>query len=496
VPILNAVAGSDRLLSDFIRRVRESPAGKDTLIVLCSDHLALKNGATDRLEHGERRNLFMIIDPQKPEGVRIDKAGTTLDVGATVLHALGYRASLGLGRDLLADEKSLREELPDFSSALASWKEPLSGFWGFSRLEDIEINAAEKTIEAGGTTILAPALIAFDEELQAEVFFEFHTRQTKLPDYVYRLPLGKPFVWVVDCARARGYTDIEGSLAKGELCLIVGRRGARPVSSQKVGAAMEIEEDQLRAALATEARQDIYEEQSKRLSLAQLPAGLIPLVESLPPGSIFLRQSADRTNPYIKEYAALPNVAAKGVVWTTSLPEDTEFYFAAPSLGAVRKTRRFAMQRLAFGDHIVTLLNRYAEDTVVLSAKGDMKALSPKTVEHFSRLGIDLAKWSRRGSFAAVLDANATIASAMDDDGPVVLTSEALRERGVDRVESAGRKFGNYSKIIVQGKDLSHNRRGLNLVVLRRDGAREAFNIDTHATENLASDVYKATPHD
>jgi phosphoglycerol transferase len=492
--ILNAVAGSDRLLTAFIRRVLESPGGNQTLIVLCSDHLALQNGATERLAQGGRRNLFMIIDPLKPGGVTIDKKGTTLDIGPTVLHALGYQAGLGLGRDLLGDEPSLLEALPDFKESLAAWKEPLSGFWGFSRLEDVRINAVEKTIEAGGTTILAPALITFDEDLEAEVFFEFHSRQQRLPDYVYRLPMGKPFVWVVDCGRAGAYGGLEAGTESNDLCVVAGRRGAAPVMNQLTGSSTELDEDLLRQVLETRANPAVHEEQTTHLRQSQLPKGLVQLIDSLPAGSVLFYPPSDRTTAYIQEYAALPQVVSKQIVWTKTLPNDRDFYFAGPGLKTVRKSRRFQVRRLAFGDDIVTLLKRYAQDILVLSLKGDMKALSQPTIAYLSRVGIDLAKLSRRGSFAAVLDANVPIAVGMDDEARVVLSSDALRERGIERVESAGRDVGNDSKIVVMGKNVSDNRRGLNFAVLKRGGNRRVFNIDTHHTERLYSDVYEANP--
>lgn len=491
VAILNAVAGSDKLLSAFIRRVLDSPAGKDTLIVLASDHLALKNGATARLERGERRNLFMIIDPLNPSGARITKPGTTLDIGPTVLHALGFRTSLGLGRDLLAEEPSLRTELPNFTAALASWKDPLSGFWGFSQLEDIVINAADKTIKAGGTSIMAPALITFDEELQADVYFEFNTQST-LIDYLYRLPLGQAFAWVVDCGRANALTPIEGTRGS-ELCVVAGRRGAEPLLKQPVGASLEIEEDLLEKVLQSVADPSHHAEQGARIIRAQLPDGLIPLVESLPPGSAFFRSKRDRSSKYIREYAALPEIAARGIAWTTAIPKQPEFYFAGSSLGSVKKRRRYDVARLSLGDDLPTILSRHSEDTVVLSLRGDFQALSSETLERLAQAGVDLRQLDRAGSFAAVLDAHAPALVEMSNDAPVALASEALKARGIDLVESAGRAAGDRSKIVFRGKDLSRNHRGINIVILPKSGSRSSLYIDTHNTERLPSDVYKAT---
>lgn len=493
VPILNAVAASDRLLTSFVRRVLDSPQGRETVIVLCSDHLAMQNGASERLSQGERRNLFMIIDPLQPGHVRVDAPGTTLDIGPTVLHALGYRASLGLGRDLLAGEPSLSQSLPDFNAALGKWRASISGFWGFSALEEVRVRADEKSIDAGGTTISAPALITFDDRRQPEVFFEANPRQKRLSEYVYGLPLAAPFIWVVDCERSREYAPPSGQVTGRGLCVVAGRRGAVPVVNERIGEHFEIDEDQLAQVLDSQASSELHAEQTARLHAALLPSGLVTLVDSVPSGSVFFYSPSERTSLYIKEYARLPEIASKNHRWLTSLPRDHNFYFAAPSLNAVRKSGRYDVRRLAFGDHIVTILDRHAGDVVVLSLKGDIEALSKATIKSLARVGIDLARLDKRGSFAAVLVANVPVAFEMADDRRVVLASDELRERGIERVESAGRELGDESKVIVAGKNVSNDKRGVNIVVLTPGAEPLAYSIDTHSTERIYSDVYEAT---
>jgi hypothetical protein len=360
-------------------------------------------------------------------------------------------------------------------------------------LKDVRVRADAKAIDAGGTTISPPALITFDERRQPEVFFEANPRQKRLTEYVYGLPMGKPFIWVVDCARASDYTPMTGDAAGNELCAVAGRRGAVPVVHERISKLFEIEEDQLARVLDSRASPELYSAQAARMRAAHVPSGLGPLVESLPRGSVFFYSSSDRTSAYIKDYAKLPEVASRGLRWMTSLPQEAPFYFAAPSLNSVRKSNRYDIRRLAFGDDIVTLLDRHARDVVVLSLKGDMEVLSESTRERLARVGIDLARLDRHGSFAAVLDANVPVAFEMADDRRVVLSSGALRERGIERVESAGRELGDESKVIVRGKNVSNNKRGMNIVVLKPGSDPLRFSIDTHNTERLYSDVYEAT---
>ena len=60
-PILNIVHCADRLAADFIHYIKDSEFFDDTLIVVSSDHLAMRNTASEMLESGERRNLWMIF---------------------------------------------------------------------------------------------------------------------------------------------------------------------------------------------------------------------------------------------------------------------------------------------------------------------------------------------------------------------------------------------------------------------------------------------------
>jgi hypothetical protein len=141
------------------------------------------------------------------------------------------------------------------------------------------------------------------------------------------------------------------------------------------------------------------------------------------------------------------------------------------------------------------VLSQHEPDVVILSAKDDARAhLSRPTRDYLAGRGVDVRRLKVRGSFAAVLEGQAPLAVGIDSGAPVVLSSDRLRSRGIDRVESAGRNAGNYSKIVMGGKDVSPNRRGLNIVILQRDGGRQVLNVDTHATEELTGDMYLALP--
>lgn len=100
-PMLDAIHCSDRLIADFVRRIRASPFGKNTVVVVASDHIALPNDVSDLLRDAERRNLLLLFDHDlRPR--QIDRATSTLDTGATILEALHGGTALGFGRSQLS----------------------------------------------------------------------------------------------------------------------------------------------------------------------------------------------------------------------------------------------------------------------------------------------------------------------------------------------------------------------------------------------------------
>ncbi|SLN65633.1 phosphoglycerol transferase I [Roseovarius albus] len=57
--ILGAVSCSDQLIAKFIKDTLAGPEGENTVIAVVSDHLAMRNSATDTLKKGDRKLLFL-----------------------------------------------------------------------------------------------------------------------------------------------------------------------------------------------------------------------------------------------------------------------------------------------------------------------------------------------------------------------------------------------------------------------------------------------------
>ncbi len=226
--MLNAVACSDELIARFIKQIQESPYGRNTIIVVGSDHLAMHNMAIDDLMKGKRRDQFMILDPRKTEGISVDKAGTTLDISATLMPLLGYKAPMGLGRDLLSEQNSLMQELPSFDKILSAWQKDIARFWEFPKIEsDVNIDTKKQLITLGKTRYNLPILLRLNENLEVSPFFEVKIKffeTTKLFGYLHDFVYNDPFIWVDTCSRIGVMEDKISK--KSKWCLAYGKLGS------------------------------------------------------------------------------------------------------------------------------------------------------------------------------------------------------------------------------------------------------------------------------
>ncbi|HTV20512.1 MAG TPA: hypothetical protein VMG12_17635, partial [Polyangiaceae bacterium] len=307
------------------------------------------------------------------------------------------------------------------------------------------------------------------------------------------LKQGTPFLLVDRCSTAEIYTGTDISAGRSELCVMAARRGGEPLLLKRASELETLSRAELEAVLETPVDAQLHAAQSARLIELLLPKGLPRLARTIPNGSVIFSKKGDPSLRHAKTYFQLSSGSAKNVAWTHVLPEAGEFYFAAPSLAQVRKSRRYQIERLALGDDLATLVEQ-APETVVLALKEDIEALSEPTLRRLAGLGLRLDAEDRSASFAAVLDRGKIVAQGLSREGPVVLEGEALAALGIGRVVSGGRRHGNQAGIVVAGKELSSNARGINIALLGRRRKPQVLAIDTHVTERARADVFKATP--
>ena len=212
--ILNAVHCSDHLVSQFIRKIQNSKYANNTLIILTSDHLAMKNTATNLLTKGSRKNLFLVFDPRDKQYTPISKPGSILDVAPTILHKLGIETDLGFGRNLFKKE-SLFSEFKDFNKKLLSWRDNILDFWEYPTLSKYyDVDPANMKVQIADHSYQLPVLFKIGEDHTLSPIFEFYSTR-KLSAYLQDFGSTRKFIWIDSCSKISFLSD---EMLQGNLC--------------------------------------------------------------------------------------------------------------------------------------------------------------------------------------------------------------------------------------------------------------------------------------
>lgn len=212
-PILNSVACSDYLISRFVERVQRSENGSSTVIAILSDHLAHGNTATNLLNMAERKNLFMIIEPDNAKKQRIDQLGSALDIGPTMLPFVGYEGKIGLGRNLI-DMKESAPEISQMHGYLPYWSREVIKFWNLPPIKEaVLFDTDEERIRIDGKYYSMPALIELNEKLEINIKFG-KSESRYLYDAILALDEKTPYFLVDKQGRSAYYLTI----GKGKEC--------------------------------------------------------------------------------------------------------------------------------------------------------------------------------------------------------------------------------------------------------------------------------------
>lgn len=219
-PILNAIACSDFQITQYINKISNSKFASNTIVVVASDHLSMRNTAYNQLKKIERRNLFMIIDFEKNQPQKIVNKGSTLDIGATLLPFLGYYGEIGLGRNLLGLNTEVEKDY--IHKNMNHWKKDILKFWGFPKLEkSLEINVEDNAFSIDGRAFAIPAFIEFNNNLETLVRFRrsFYLQENQLTQYIAPLDDSKSFVLIDFC---KNISVLDKKNKKSGYCMLTG----------------------------------------------------------------------------------------------------------------------------------------------------------------------------------------------------------------------------------------------------------------------------------
>lgn len=104
--MLKSVKCTDKLLGEFISKIRASKYSKNTIIVVQNDHLMPYlfvsdiDKFKDKLENPQSKMLFMILDDDIAQNQYISIAGSSFDTWTTLLGYMGILDEMNFGRNL------------------------------------------------------------------------------------------------------------------------------------------------------------------------------------------------------------------------------------------------------------------------------------------------------------------------------------------------------------------------------------------------------------
>ena len=100
---LNSVHCSDQLITKFVEQIRNSPYSENTIIIVLSDHLAMRNEASSLLEDSlmPKRLTFLVNMPGGKKKINTNP-GLHYDIAPTILDLVGYtiHGQMGFGAPL------------------------------------------------------------------------------------------------------------------------------------------------------------------------------------------------------------------------------------------------------------------------------------------------------------------------------------------------------------------------------------------------------------
>lgn len=193
----SAVSCSQEHVAALIEKIKASPWFKNTVIVVSSDHLAMKNSAWDYLNKQDRSNLFFVLRGNEPQQDTLAIKRNTMDNGATVLDILGGDNFIGLGRSSLSGE-SLSAVFLNMKEKVLAWKPDIIRLWNFPKeMKNFTVDSQKNMISFSGSHFRLPLLLRISDK-----------RVEPLPESEYSAPLRfqladfaprDNFVWVDRC---------------------------------------------------------------------------------------------------------------------------------------------------------------------------------------------------------------------------------------------------------------------------------------------------------
>ena len=257
---LNSVLCADKLAAEFIHHIRSSPSFQDTILVVVSDHMSRPNQATDILEKGERRNLFLVFGTDVQPGEN-SKPGNTLDIAPTLLSLLGANTeALAYGRNLLGPTPTLRSGAIPVDQILRDDRPFLSSLWSYPQLDEgMVMDFAQNRLILGDRFVEFPVLFQLNEQHEiVSIAYEIDGEEPLESGMSY-LSFDQRFVWIDHC-RKTAIFDYGSFSDSGQYCALIGSLGSSDTGSIRLVEGHKIEFEDVQSYFdGAHSRQEIFD---------------------------------------------------------------------------------------------------------------------------------------------------------------------------------------------------------------------------------------------
>lgn len=220
--ILNSVACSDYLISNFIKKIRESEYSKNTVVIITSDHIAMPNTASEILDTGNRKNLLIINDPENIKPQKNNNNISNFDIGSTILNFIGYDGSIGLGKNRNKEIIS-EEEIIDIYNNLYKWKPAILQLWDFPIIKkEIKFDISKKYLYVDDRPFSIPIILQINDKLEVTPHFDFSSpKEQKLKIQITDITKTDSFLIIDKCNDINSLSDKK--ILDDGFCLLMGR---------------------------------------------------------------------------------------------------------------------------------------------------------------------------------------------------------------------------------------------------------------------------------
>ncbi|KAA1148864.1 MULTISPECIES: sulfatase-like hydrolase/transferase [Citrobacter] len=274
-PYLKSVYCDDHLISKLAKKIMESKYYKDTILVIMSDHTAfISNDISSYLEKVSRENNVMFFSPDlNPE--QIDTLGSTVDIGATLLHLLGGDDTLGYGVSLFnnSENRLVNFSKDEMSSVLSS----VQDLWFEKDNDVIYFDKDYYSIYGNRISINSNKKTLLSKEGNVKYIGDFSA------DFSSSTTEGDNIIYISKCNYFRDYQNDNNNM----LCLWVGdNSNVGHIYKFKSGESIKLKDLQISHGVKSNLDEDIVVNllplNSMQMKGATLKAGMIKIKKSEP----------------------------------------------------------------------------------------------------------------------------------------------------------------------------------------------------------------------